>query len=463
MVMTETEVRSETADLAEWMAQMRLSSVPHDVLERAKYCILDNLGCMIAGISTRPCQTLLNVFAEHAGTGDVTVPGAGRKLPTLNAVYLGAQAANALDFDDAFRDGAPSHPGATVVPPALAIGELNAASGEDLLRAVIVGYEASLRIGRAVQPTPARKAEVYGFSTWQIFGATAATASLLQLSAEAIKNALGLAAVHAPSPSLRKLGTEDPRPYPWVKNSYGAACQGGVLAGLLAEQGYIGSRNVFDGRQGFWIMSGSDRYQPDLLTQGLGETWFVREVGFKHYGCCRWTHTMLDALRSGDGLDPDLIETVDVYCFEELSRLRGDPPSSIIDAQFHAPHLAALELLGRSPAHGLSDADLDDPRVRKLAGKVSLHHDVAADEPYYRIGSLPVRITIRTADGTVREVEAEHPTGSTAAGGYPEDALRAKFLRLASSSLGDERTARALQAVCDLENRSVADVLRLVA
>jgi 2-methylcitrate dehydratase PrpD len=464
LAMDESDARSETAALAEWIADVRLSSVPHDVLEQAKHCILDSLGCMVAGVAAGPCQTMLEVFAEQSGGGEITVPGAGRKLPLLNAAYIAAQAANALDFDDAFRAGAPSHPGATVVPPALAVGEREAASGEDLLRAVIVGYEVSLRVGRAVQPTPERKAEVYGFSTWQIFGAAGTTASLLRLSAEAIKNALGLAAVHAPSPSLRKLGTEDPRPYPWIKNSYGAASQGGVLAGLLAARGYIASRNVFDGPQGFWIMSGSDRYRPELLTEGLGSTWLLREVGFKHYGCCRWTHTMLDAIRDGaGGLDPDAIESVDVHGFRELSRLCGGPPTSIIDAQFHAPHLAALELLGRSPARGLTDADLVDARVRRLAGKITLHHDAAADEPYNRIGSLPVRVIIKSMDGTVREAAAEHPTGSTAAGGYPEDALRAKFLRLASSRLGEDGAARALQAVCDLENRSVAEILGLTA
>jgi 2-methylcitrate dehydratase PrpD len=173
---------------------------------------------------------------------------------------------------------------------------------------------------------------------------------------------------------------------------------------------------------------------------------------------------MLDAIRScSSGLDPDAIEAVHVHCFRELSRLGGSQPTSIIDAQFHAPHLAALELLGRSPERGLRDRDLEDVRVRDLASKVHLHHDAAADELYYRSGALPVRVTIKMSDGSSREAEAENPTGSTAAGGYPEEALRAKFLRLASSQLGDDRAARALDAVRDLEHQTAAALLSLVA
>jgi 2-methylcitrate dehydratase PrpD len=460
---SERNARPDTRVLADWMAGLRLEDVPPDVVDKAKDCLLDNLGCVIAGTAARPCVTMLDVLARHA-SGDITVPGTGRRLSVLGAAYVNAQAANAFDFDDSYRSGAPSHPGATVIPPALAMAELKGAGGAALLRAVILGYEVSLRVGRAVQPSPERKAKVYGFSTWQVFGAAAVSGALLGLDGEGMANALGLAAVHAPVPSLRKLGTEDPLPYPWIKNTYGAASEAGVLAALLAADGYIGSRNVFDGDGGFWLMAGSDRYDPLKLTESLGQVWLLRDVGFKTYGCCRWTHTMLDALRElKEGLDPAAIDSVEVHGFDELSRLGGAAPTSVIDAQFHAQHLAALELLGRSPASGLAEADLDDARVATLRGKVHLHHDPAADEPFYRTGVLPVRVRITLADSQRRECTRRDPSGSAAAGGLTDAELRRKFLRLTTPRLGHQRAESVMAMVRELERHTAASLAGLVA
>ena len=455
---------SETAALAQFMASFELAAVPADVVGMAKDCILDSIGCMVGGTASRPCRTIADVLLRHGGEGDIVVPGTGRKLRVLDAAYLNAQAANALDFDDSFRDGAPSHPGATVVPPALALGQQRGADGRALLRAVILGYEVSLRVGRAVQPSPERKAQIYGFSTWQVFGAAAAGASLLGLSGAQNLDVLGLAAAHAPVPSLRKLGTEDPRPYPWIKNSYGAASQAGLLAALLAAEGYVGSRSVFDGERGFWVMSGSDRYRPELLTEDFGGTWFMRGVGFKPYGCCRWTHTMLDGLRTlSRDLDIDTISAVTVEGFGELSRLGGDAPTSIVDAQFHAQHLAALELLGRSPENGLRESDLHDPVVGALRQKVELRHDPQADVLYYKTGQLPVRVTVTTGDGAQRAVALENPRGSTLAGGFSRETLVAKFTALAAPALGDRRARDVIDAVDGLADGSARALAELIA
>lgn len=454
---------SETNLLAEWIATMRLEDVPSEVIQHAKLCILDSIGCMIAGNASPACVTIHNVLARHAAGGTI-VPGTGKTLAVLNAAYLNAQAANALDFDDSFRSGAPSHPGATVVPPALAIAQDRSVTGDDFLRAVITGYEISLRIGRAIQPSPERKQAVYGFSTWQIFGAVAATSSLLGLSTGQVVNALGLAAVHAPVPSVRKLGTGEPPPYPWIKNTYGAASEMGLFSALLAAEGYMGSRSIFEGDQSFWIMSGSDRYRPELMTEGLGRDWLLSEVGFKHYGCCRWTHTMLDALQDCAGkVNPDDVDAVEVYGFKELLRLQGDPPTSVFDAQFHAPHLAALELLGRSPARGLFQSDISDPQVGVLRDRVVLHHEPAADEPYYQSGVLPVRVVLRMRNGGEYAISRENPTGSAAAGGYSGEAIKAKYLRLTSGTLGQQRAALSMAALGDIESHQLSAILPLIA
>lgn len=459
--MNSLKQQSETYKLAEWIARVRHEDIPGDVVRRAKDCILDNLGCMIAGSNTKPCRIQLAVISQRDAQGKVLVPGAGHKLSLLPASYFMSEAANALDFDDSFRDGAPSHPGATIIPPAFAIAQEFGLRGLDLLRAVVVGYEASLRIGRAIQPTPERKRKVYGFSTWQIFGSVSAAVSLLNLPEDKVANAFGITGITAPVPSCRYC--EDTKPLPWAKNAYGIASQTGVMAALLAAEGYIGGETIFEGDCGFWIISGSDRYQPELITADLGKKWWIREVGFKQYGCCRWTHTMLDALRSLIRMDnvSDRIQKVEVFCFGELTRLTGSAPTSIIDAQLHAPHLAALEIIGRSPQFGLQESDLIDVKIAQLRDKVILRHDPSLDEPYYRLGTLPVRVVLHLTDGTMREIFREHPSGSPGAGGLSKDDLEDKFIRLTSPLIGCTRSRQIVKCISELEKLHITDLIEL--
>lgn len=451
--------------LASWLEDLRYEDIPADVLHHAKACCLDSVACIIGGIGSEPSTIIRDVLMEGQGTSDVvSVPGTGLRMGVLAASYLGAQAANLLDFDDSVRAGAAGHPGATVVPPALALAEKREASGADLVTAIVAGYEVSLRIARAVQASPERKRAVLGFSPWQTFGAVAAAASLMGLSYPRILNAFGLAGAQAPLPSIRKFVEGDP-PFSWIKNSYGIASEVGVLSAMLAERDFLGNREIFDGDTGFWAMSGSDGYRPELAVDKLGEQWLILDVGFKPYACCRWTHTLLDSLRLlAPRLSGQVIAKIDVYGFRELTQGLNNPlPDSIIDAQFNARYLAALELTGRSPESGLSDVDLTDPDVVNLAERVYLHYDPTTDEAYFERGLLPVRVVVTCESGERLTAKADWPSGSSEAGGFPDEALDRKFLAIVSPILGKGKADQALNIIRNLENWTAADLSRAIS
>lgn len=82
----------------------------------------------------------------------------------------------------------------------------------------------------------------------------------------------------------------------WLKNGYGIAGKVGALSAQLAAEGFEGHRNILDGANGFWIMSGSDQYRQELAVKGLGDTWQIRGVTFKEYACCYWLQTLLDTV-----------------------------------------------------------------------------------------------------------------------------------------------------------------------
>ncbi len=444
--------------LAGWVETFDFDAVPASAKAAATDCLIDMIACMVGGVGLAASRVALDVFLA-AGSGDrATVPGSRRRLGVLDAAWLGGHTANALDFDDCFRDGAPSHPGATIIPPALALAEARGCRGRDLLKAIVAGYEVSLRIGRAIDASPARKAEVMGYGTWQTFGATVAGASLLGLRAREIRSAFGIAAMQAPVPGVRK-AVEGVRPYGWIKNAYGAAAQQGLLAALLAAEGFHGHQSVLEGPFGFWIMSGSDRHDPSGY-RDLGEDWMIERVEFKPYACCRWSHTTIEALETlGRDLRPDDVARVDVHGFGEFHvALGGALPETIVDAQFNAPWLAALQLVGRSPARGLDEADLADPSIRAVAERVHLHHEPAFDPLHAATMATPVRVELTTTDGATRAIYLEEPPTSITRGGFDREAICGKFLAVCAPVLGETRAAACLDLLLDVE---ASDVTRL--
>lgn len=449
--------------LADWIAGSELKRIPAPAVDAAKNCLIDAVACMVGGVALQSSQTVLEVLTSAGTTNFVTVPGETARLGLLDAAWLGGHTVNALDFDDCFRDGAPSHPGATIIPPALAVAEARGATGAELLCAIIIAYEVSLRIGRAIDASPHRKDVVMGYSSWQTFGATVASARLLKLDATSIRSSFGIAAMQAPVPGVRK-AVEGLRPYGWIKNAYGACCHVGVLSALLAEKGFHGHQSVLDGPFGFWIMAGSDRHRPEGYA-GLGEDWLVTRVEFKPYACCRWSHTMIEALsRLTEGLAPGDVAAVDVYGFLEFYRgLGGGMPDNIVDAQFNARYLAALQLLGRSPEFGMSESDLADTAVAKMAERVRLHHDPAYDTAHDATMATPVRVELATTGGELRTLFIEEPPTSVRRGGFGRDQICAKFRRVCDPVLGAERSERALSMLLDIENADLATLMQLLA
>lgn len=423
---------------------------------KAKLCLADSIACMVGGVDLAPSKILLKVLSSSS-QGSVALPGISTRLGLLDAAYYGAQTANALDFDDDLI----GHPGATVNPIALAVGQLSDVDGRHLLSAIVAGYEVSVRIAEAIMPTYERAQTVFGFSTWQTFGALVSAAKLLSLSGAEIENAMGLAGAQAPVPNVRKF-IDGNRASSWIKNAYGIAGRIGVLSAQLAADGYVGNRNIFDGPSGFWIMSGSDQFRRELAVNGLGYIWKITDVNFKAYACCYWLQTMLDAAESLRGvLEVAAVKSIEIHAFREISvRFGGALPNSIFEAQFHAPYLAALQLLDRSPAQGLREEDLFDPKVIALAQKVTLLHDPEMDCAFRHCDLYPVRIVARDKVGSFKAF-VERPRAAEKSSEV-EDLVRRKFLSILSVKLGKQATIDAWNMIYAIENHSVNDLMKIL-
>lgn len=437
-------------ELGRFVVDYSIDDVPTDVLEHARLLVLDSLGVTIGATRLKQARTIASYWQQFGGAPDATVPGVEDQLPLPVATYLNSYFANLLDYDDTYSGRAVGHPGATIIPPAIAVAEDEGADTRSLLEAILVGYEVSIRIGDAIMPTPERSQQVVGTGTWQIFGPAVAAAKLRDYSVETVADTLGMAAMNAPVPLVRKVGIASER-FQWLKNNYGWAAMGGVVAADLAERGFLGSRDVFDGPTGFWRMAGSDNFDESVLRTPLKEWHAVRDVSFKPYSSCRWTHATADCIIElrENGLEPDAVDSITVNTFHEAANLNS-VPETVFEAQFSLPFVAAVAFSGYEPGFDwLSQERIDDPEVRALMERVQVNADAEMSRWYETDGQMAAAVTVKMENGD------EHVAGTAYPRGHPEkpigpSAIEQKFRRLATPVIGESATKQLSDVVDDL-------------
>jgi 2-methylcitrate dehydratase PrpD len=460
-----TESTSHTARLVTWAHSLRLEHVPEPVRAVTHLAVRDAIGCMLGGAGTELAVATRKALMAHGGPWQSTVVGGGGSAWTPLAALLNAVSANALDYDDAFeRNGkGMGHPGSTLVATGLAVAEACGASGEELLTAILAGYEVCNRVVEAIQPSPERHAQVWGVAVHQSLGAAVVAGRLAGVSACVLLDAVGLAGALATLPAARKWNWEH-RPLAWLKDVVGPPAEAGVRGVLMAQAGYVGSRDLLDDQTGFWVMAGSDHCATERLTDGLGKRWTVQELAFKPYPACRWVHATLEAaeeLVREHGLQGEDIADVCVGSFRDLVDHFNDPsPASMVDAEFSVPYTLAVLLLRIPPGPAwYAPTTLRDPAVLAMARKVRLTLDDEAQARHFRAARQTMgTVTLTDRHGRVYSRRVAVARGAASRPETPR-AVQAKFERLAAGALGGDRAARLHATLGDLEH--LADVRSL--
>ncbi len=231
-----------TAYLAEWAAGFRLEDAPPAVVERMKALVLDHLRVVTVGAKLPWSRDARSYALKLGGNATSTVLLYGDRMDPVRAAFVNGSFAHACDLDDT-HVGSMHHAGASVLPAAFAVGERENGSGRALLEAAICGYEASLRIGLAVQPQMFHK----GFlatATCGPLGAALTAAKLLGMNAQDMAGALGAACTYAGGlAQFYKSGSV-------VKRiNAGKAAECGVIAALLTQEGIWGPRDILEGKE----------------------------------------------------------------------------------------------------------------------------------------------------------------------------------------------------------------------
>ena len=442
---------SVTRRLAAFCAQLDSADLPRPVAERVPALLLDLAGCIVRASVDAPAAPSLFQAAEALGLGHGTlgVLGSGRRYGPAGAAFLNASLGHALDFDDTHAPGT-LHPGAAVIPAALAAGELSAASGAEVLAGIVAGYEAACRIAVALPAAAHYRRGFHPTATCGVFGAAAAAARVFRLPAERIEAAFGVALSQSAG-SLQFLVDGA-----WTKPfQVGWAAMGGLAAATLAREGFRGPAEALEGAHGF-LRAYGDGAQPEQVAAGLGERWETLRTGVKPYPSCRYGHAAIDAallLRRDHQLEPGEIDGVTCGLSEAGLLLIGAPaalkqnPQNTVGAQFSGPFVLSAALVDGAVTWD-SYARLQDPAIRRLMPKVDCVHDpeIEAEFPANMSGAVTI-----AARGTTFHRKIVTPFGEP--DNFPSRGLLVgKFESLAVPVLGPGGAQALAAAALDLES-----------
>jgi 2-methylcitrate dehydratase PrpD len=398
--------------------------------------MLDWFAALLPGCSRAPATLLAAALAPERGPGKAVCYVDGSRGPLRQAALINGTASHTVEFDDIFRD-AGYHPACPTIPAALAAAQSAGVSMQDLLRAIIAGYEVGCRIGLAVQPSHYRYWHTTG--TVGTFGAAAATGVILGLDETRMAHALATAATMTGGlqQAFRGEGMSKPL-HP------GHAAEAGTLAAMAAARGMTGALDVLDGTAGFAAATSEDTGKWDRALEGLGETHAIAAITFKNHGCCGHIFAGLDGievLRAAHGFGPDDVAAIHIGGYGPTKTVCDRPEARTEqDCRFSMQYCAAALLhLGGVRLAAFAPENLSNPAIRADMAKVTLSLDPGLADAYPARRAARVEVTLRD-DTVLRHFQ---PTRK----GDPDmplsDAdLSAKFRELTVPAIGAEAAAR---------------------
>lgn len=442
-----------TGQLARYMVAAREQGLPPKALLDAKHRVLDALAAMVSGSKLRAGEAAIRFVRAQGGVAESSVLATSIRTSAILAALANGMFAHADETDDV-DPLTKAHPGAGVVPAALAMAERERRSGMELLRAVALGYDVGCRFVVALGHEAIRRGHRGIEAPVSTMGGMAAAASLARLDETGMRHAISYAAQQV---SGLWSWVEDPDHVEKAFDIGGMGARNGVAAVVMVQSGFTGVRDVFGGRHNA-MEALSSQPHPEELMAGLGTRFFVSETGIKTFSVGYPNQAPLDAfftLRRQHGLRPENVERIVVRLPEDAPGIVSNSPMPDVNCQY----LIATALVDGAVtfAHSHSREHMADPRIRAAMQRVQVVGDPKLNDPAAPRSGL-VEVTLR--DGRTVTHFTRFPPG-TKENPVDTERMSAKARDLMTPVLGASKTEAAIRQVSGLE--ALADVRELVA
>ena len=431
--------------IADYAAARKFADLSDLTVTRARQVVLDFIGTMLGGYQTRLGKLAADYAAEMLPGDEATITGDGRRSSVEGAAWANAVMGKYLGMDDSHSTA--GHVASQLVPVVLALGEKLQLSGEQIIKALALGYDVMDMIHPAVDAWQRERGLDHKGQSGSLASAVTAAVAM-ELPADKIAHALALSMDMACGTEqyVYDAGACDTKD---LLAGYGA--RNGIYSAKLADFGFRGPPGALDGEYGYFhaFGPGYDAAVLDKLdNQALART------GFKPHAGCRHVHSCVDAthalLKRGQ---PDLnaITSIEVDTYLEAitpSFRVNYHPQNVGQAGFSLPVTAAV-ILTRGTWFREDIETFDEPEARRLRHLVKVGLDEAIQAVHPLKNGCEVRIA--TDDGKLYKGRVEYAMGE------PENMLsdaefEGKFRYLVGGSLPDEQIAHLLDCVSQLEH-----------
>jgi 2-methylcitrate dehydratase PrpD len=448
--------KSQTEILADLISKTTYSDIPSSAIQKAKECIIDILGCAYGAWSDIMTSCIYDRVKELCADKNnlqtrwdsSTIWGKSDRLPILESVFINGVLSHSIELDDLHRYSK-VHAGAVVIPAAFASGERMNVSGQELLRAIVLGYEVSHRIGVAINVVQHRNKGWHATSTIGCFGAAVASGILLHLNKNQLVSALGLAGTQASGLwAFLADGAGNKRFHA------GKAANSGLLAAELAQAGLTGPSMIIEAKDGGLFSAMSNQTDIDGITIDWGKEYLIESISFKPFACCRSLHPTVTAildLRSENNLSPSNVQEVEIDTYNVAVKQCNSVnwPHTSDAARFNIQYVVAVALHdGKIHANQFTTEKLNDKQLRKSAPFVKMRTNSEFDDKYPKEWGCRVRIQLR--DGNVLQKTVKYPLGDPE-NPISHDAILDKFYSLATVILPFNQAENIVKLVSRLE------------
>lgn len=446
-------IQSYTEQVARFVVETRVDTIPREVAAAAKTAILDCLGVALAGSKEEGTRICAEQVRIEGARGVASLWGQGFKSSASLAALANGTATHALDFDHGVYLGQPT---SAVIPAVVSLAEALSASGRDLLEAYVAGFEATAKIAKSIPEEG--HGGWHGAGTLGTLGAALSCAKLLKLDVDRSRTALGIATSMA-SGAACNYGTMT-KPL-----GSGLAARSGVLAACLAQKGFTASATALESAAGFFDAFLSLPPDPAAMEE-LGRTYeLTRGLKIKPYPCGGLSHNAIDAvleMRERDGITADCVESIRVDVAKHAyDRLVFQIPRTGLEGKFSMGYLLARAMIdGKISLDHFTDAAVREQPILEFAKRVHLEFNPdLADSSEGR----PSKVEVRLKDGKILSRYVEYAKGGPQAPLSGQE-MRAKFVDCARRAIDEAAIQGVVEYVERLETlKDVGDLCALLA
>ncbi|PID81459.1 2-methylcitrate dehydratase [bacterium DOLZORAL124_64_63] len=452
---------SITRQMADFAINLKYEDIPAASIKEAKRFLLDSVGCALAAVNNEDMAAMYRFTEKLGGAPEATLIGNGHRTNAANAALMNSLLVRALDYNDIYWEQDPSHP-SDIIFGAVSPAEALKKDGRETLAAILIAYELELRWCLACFPgvrevgwhhatltqfvSPFVAGRIYGLNQDQMVAAAG-------ISGSSHFTLGGVVAGHL----TNMKNTADP-----------LATQAGVLAALMAREGYEGPVEVIEGKEGFQHVIHNVELKPEILLEGLGEKFMITDCGYKAFPTEALTHQPMSAvlnIMQKEGLVAEDLKKIHIQTTARGADILSDPskydPQTKETADHSLPYcLAAAAADGGVYPNSFSDAKLFDPRIRDLLGKIEV---VANDEIDAMFpGTKRAIATIDTNDGRQFVETVDHAKGSPL-NPLSDEELIAKFRANSEGVIDTARQDAIIEATWAFDGcGDVGDYLKLL-